>query len=482
MTEPVQNIFDAIEPVLTRWTMGGAAAPVAPPPWNEVIGTEPVEAELRLLALSGQYLSVLVQAEPAEALRALPDLPALAMPSLTPALRPLARRILQAMREGRQRRDLIQFVARRGWTLHPGDWMPAAGDDDLPDVYAPWRDWAEAAASLQAVTGKPTHGLTAENWEDYWPAARGVALAELRRRDPAAALAVFEAKFAEQNADARVRLLALLANGLSEADRPFLESLAGDRAPRVKALATSLLGRLGHGSAVGEDDVELAGFFEVKAKGLLRRTQVVAPLPLKTPAQTGRRRALMAETDITAFAAALKLSPDDLVASWSWRTDAGNDHELIAMAERSAPETVIALLYEMLGSGDTVNVQHMQALQPRLTPAQCTALAVRVLGANGGTFQMALAIAGGGCGIDRVIDLAVGRTLVAALQTSEDGTRRPDQLAELQALGLVASRGAASAALDRLAVGGMLAADPRLDMLRFNAALEDTAMKDGGTE
>ena len=38
MTEPVQNIFDAIEPVLTRWTMGGAAAPVAPAPWNAAIG------------------------------------------------------------------------------------------------------------------------------------------------------------------------------------------------------------------------------------------------------------------------------------------------------------------------------------------------------------------------------------------------------------------------------------------------------------
>ena len=50
-------------------------------------------------------------------------------------------------------------------------------------------------------------------------------------------------------------------DGLSDADSPFLEGIAAnDRAPKVKAFAASLLARLGHGAAVGEDIAELPAF------------------------------------------------------------------------------------------------------------------------------------------------------------------------------------------------------------------------------
>ena len=101
-------------------------------------------------------------------------------------------------------------------------------------------------------------------------------MTELRRRDPEAARTVLEAKLANENADVRLPLLSLLATGLSEADIPFLEGIAAnDRAPKVKAFAASLLARLGRGPAVGEDIAELAGFFSVKMKGLIRRSRVI---------------------------------------------------------------------------------------------------------------------------------------------------------------------------------------------------------------
>lgn len=74
-----EAVYDALGQVLTRWTMGAAAAPVSHV-WKAEIGEDPVEAELRLLALSGQFLGMAVIAEPPADLRALPDLPALALP------------------------------------------------------------------------------------------------------------------------------------------------------------------------------------------------------------------------------------------------------------------------------------------------------------------------------------------------------------------------------------------------------------------
>jgi hypothetical protein len=248
-----EAILDAMGETLKRWTMGSAAVPAASI-WKAELGAEPQEAELRLLALSGQFLSLAVTAEPPTGLRALPDIPRLALPTVPAASRPLVRRVLAAMKETRLKADVLHFLAARGSTVHPGDWMPAADDEDAPDVYAPWRDWAEIAASAAKVQSEAGDRITAENWDRYWPAARKVAPAELRRRDPLAARAVLEAKLANESADARLRLLELLATGLSDADVPFLASIAtADRAPRVEALAASLLARLGRGTAVGED-------------------------------------------------------------------------------------------------------------------------------------------------------------------------------------------------------------------------------------
>ena len=99
-----EAIYDAMGSVLTRWTMGSAAAPAATV-WSAELGAEPAEAELRLLALSGQFLGVAVTAEPPLELRVLPDIPALALPTVPEALRPLVRRILAAFKETQRKRS-----------------------------------------------------------------------------------------------------------------------------------------------------------------------------------------------------------------------------------------------------------------------------------------------------------------------------------------------------------------------------------------
>src|SRR5258705_5935962 len=121
-----EAIYDAMGSVLTRWTMGSAAAPTAPV-WSAELGAEPAEAELRLLALSGQFLGVAVTAEAPPELRVLPDIPALALPTVPDALRPLVQRILAAFKETQRKTELLDFLAARGWN-HPSRRMDADGE------------------------------------------------------------------------------------------------------------------------------------------------------------------------------------------------------------------------------------------------------------------------------------------------------------------------------------------------------------------
>jgi hypothetical protein len=468
-----EAIYDAMGSVLTRWTMGSAAAPAAPV-WSAELGAEPAEAELRLLALSGQFLGVAVTAEPPPELRVLPDVPALALPTVPEPLRPLVRRILSAFKETQRKTELLDFLAARGWTSHPAEWMPGANDEDAPDVYAPWRDWAGIAVSNSVVRRQAGDQLTAENWEDFWPAARKVALTELRRRDPEAARTVLEAKLASENADVRLPLLSLLATGLSEADIPFLEGIAAnDRAPKVKAFAASLLARLGKGPSVGEEIAELAGFFSVKMKGLLRRSRVIQFENVKTPAQTRRRAALLESADIASLARALTLTPQELVEAWSWDVDRQADVALTSLVVRTGTDSLVAQTAE---AASQCNASFfLDTLTPRLAPGQRSELAEKVLRTRDFSFDMAKTIAGGTARLENPLAAPAGATLLAALR--RDDAKPSDQLTELFALGLLASRSAARQALERLNGAGLLQGDPRLDMLRLNAALDDNGAK-----
>jgi hypothetical protein len=468
-----EAIYDAMGAVLTRWTMGSAAAPAAAI-WSAELGAEPAEAELRLLALSGQFLGVAVTAEPPPELRVLPDIPALALPTVPENLRSLVRRILAAFKDTRNKTELLEFLAARGWTAHPAEWMPTANDEDAPDVYAPWRDWAGIAASSNIVRRQAGDRLTAGNWEDFWPAARKVALAELRRHDPEAARTVLEAKLAGENADVRLPLLSQLAAGLSEADIPFLEGLAAnDRAPKVKALAASLLARLGKGAAVGDDIAELAGFFSVKMKGLLRRSRVIQFENTKTPAQMHRRATLFESADITALARALALTPPELVDAWNWDVDFQADAALTGLVARTGTDALVAQTAEAASQCNAG--MHLILLTPRLTPGRRSELSQQVLRTHGISFDMARLLTGGTARLENPLTAPAGAALLTALR--RDDAKPSDEQAELFALGLIASRAAARQALERLNGIGLLQGDPRLDMLRLNTALDDNGAK-----
>lgn len=462
------QLLPALAPVLTRWTMGGSAVTVAPEGWRSALGNEAAEAELRLLALAGHFLGTLTLIEPSGAVEMRPDIPALAKPPIEPALRPRVRRLLLALRENAQRRALLSLLDRRGWTLHPADWMPGANEDDLPHVYSPWQDWAAQAEPQGSALEEE---ISAENWEQFGPAARRVAFAALRRRDPARASAVLAETISGETPDRRLLLLDIMAAGLSAADAPMLEALAQDRAPRVKARAAALLARLGHSDAGSEDAAELAAFFTAKTKGWLRKSLEITANDLKTPAQRSRRMALMDTLSFGAMAQAFKLTSEDLVAAWPWGYDVTADHALAAMIERSAADAVVQLAAEAMTTGGSINLHGLSPLLPRLPADWRRRLGMRVLGTSNATFLPALEIAGNDGEIDGAIATSAGKQLLKLFAESGE-TRQSDHAAELQALGLLASRDAAVEALRKLADVGLIASDPRLDMLRLNAALQ----------
>jgi hypothetical protein len=461
-----EAILDALGAALTRWTMGGSAVLAAPPAWRNMLGGDAGEAELRLVALSGQYLGAFVLPEPAGEISARPDIPILPLPPLPDALRPRTRRLLQQLREPALRRALLEFLDGRGWTLHPGDWMPAP-NEDAPAAYAAWQDWASTSRGPPPAP----EALTAESWDDLGPAARHAAFRTLRRQDPMRAAALLEEKIGHETADGRVRLVEALGIGLSDADRPLLEGLAADRAPRVKALASTLLARLGHGQDGGEDLAELAGFFSVQTKGLLRRSRVIAFQASRTEAQRNRRHALMEASSIGGLAKALELSPEDLIAAWPWGGESMADQALAAMACRSGSDEVIATIVETLTSDTALDARAPLPLLPRLTPAQRSRTAAWMLREKGAAFLHVLPIAGGDGRLDAVMRTAAGAALLTALDAQDANPNAVSH--ELAALGLLASRQAARDALSQLAAAGLIASDPRLDMLRLNAALED---------
>lgn len=397
-----------------------------------------------------------------------PDIPALAKPPIEPALRPRVRRLLLALRETAPRRALLALLDRRGWTLHPGDWMPGPNEDDLPEVYSPWQDWAAQAGPQGSAMEEE---ISAENWDHFGPAARRVAFAALRRRDPARAAAVLAQTIANETPDRRLLLLDILTAGLTPADAPVLEALTGDRAPRVKARAAALLARLGHGDAGSEDAAELAAFFTAKTKGWLRKSLEIVPNALKTPSQRGRRAALMDSLSFGAMSQALELTSEDLVAAWPWGSDAVIDHSLAEMIERSATDAVVRLAAEAMTAGNALDLHGLAPLLPRMPSDWRRQLGSQVLMANGGSFGQTLLVTGNDGELDGAIATAAGKRLLTVLAGNSEA-KPTDHAAELVALGLLASRDAAVQALQKLADAGLIGSDPRLDMLRLNAALQ----------
>ncbi|MBZ5492146.1 MAG: DUF5691 domain-containing protein [Acidobacteriia bacterium] len=235
----------------------------------------------------------------------------------------------------RLRRPLIRLLTAKNATEHPTRALARAFDRlrlrphpfDLPLIDAFVRSHAEKlgpTAQHWADRQKPDAGtqsyfdpelLDESNWAQATLSRRAAHLEQQRRNDADAARALVGSTWAQEDADARYRLLQVFQTGLSMADQPFLSTLEKDRAPRVRALAARFLARLG----AGKDNPALGACLERIKQGhsglIRRRTALQLELPANVKDQAASRWILQTFTDVSfaELADAFKITERELI-------------------------------------------------------------------------------------------------------------------------------------------------------------------------
>ncbi len=468
----------ALGELMSAWASGPALAS-APSRWAEALAPGGVEAELRLIALAGHALEVGFRPLPSGPLTESRPLPALGLPFLTEAHRLRFRRLLKDMSYGGDRHQLLRFLAARGRVAHPLDWTPGPNDDEIPAVYAPWRDWAAGHAP------PPEEALSAANWEDWTRAGRRTAFADLRRAESAAALALLEAKFPTLKAEDRLDLADLLRQGLSEADRAFLTGIqAKDRAPNVKQLATALLARLDM-RAEATPEAAAAQLFEefvkTERKGILKRALTLSFKKKREEAARERFIALIEAAGLEALAAKAGGSRLELVKAWPHDDHLYGQFFRPLLLEQGRPEEIKAFLAEIFGMDQRQTSTHLvPEMMERLTEAEQFELLPVLFQRGQLSFDEHLSNLGlwiGRAPMALVRESRLWRQSVAMLDAELKGqgplTQLPPHLLpeHLRILGGMFDQAGAREALDDFARMGLSPADPRLDLLTLNADL-----------
>ncbi len=152
-----------------------------------------------------------------------------------------------------------------------------------------WPDPARPFAALAArhrAGGNAPHGSAtpdddaaqwqAQSWQFGAPAQRLAWLGGRRQVDPARALALLEAGWAQEPPDQRTGLVAALEPGLRQADEPFLERCLDERRAQTRLAAAALLARLPASRFADRMRARATGCLRIE-RHLLRHRIVVTP-------------------------------------------------------------------------------------------------------------------------------------------------------------------------------------------------------------
>ncbi len=319
------------------WLIGGKAQ--APQDWSALFaGRTP--NDLDLVALTGQAFQFgYVQHQSGE-LKFETALPVLDAPQLNTEQRLLFQRATDRLtKNARDLYDAVWLAGARGYAVHPLDWMPASAQTPVPAIYRPWQLWMERIEARA-----PGEVITPETWSDWsWTERRAAAL-ELRMQDLSAGRDLIAAVAAKEPADKRADLMRIFWHGLSVEDVPFLESLSTDRSDKVKSIATALLARVRRNADPTDSEIELAGFFSVKSKGVFNKSKSVELNAIKTDAQRKRRLELFDLAQFLPFATALGMSEIELLDAWNFKQAEDVENEFVTLVTRTGSEAAIAAL------------------------------------------------------------------------------------------------------------------------------------------
>ncbi|MEO1139838.1 MAG: DUF5691 domain-containing protein [Pseudomonadota bacterium] len=475
ITRMLEDTFSRLEAAKMRWMAGGVADASGDPLAD---GSDAAEAQLRLLAQAALFKqSCLRPSKPGKtALR--PLLPDLELPVLPDVLRPAFRQLMQ-VQDRRSRQGLIGFMAARGVLAHPFDWLPPQDLNGYPDAYIALVKWNAGAEQHSAA-------LSADSWEDMYPAERQRAFNALRATTPEIARQLMEAHAGCLPADQRLALLDCFVQGLSPGDGTYLRRLAsGDRSAKVKARALGLLARLDDVED-GEDARELADFMVQTKTGLVRRRQVIDLRDKLNPAQKKRVGDLFETVSFSALASALGVVPSILAANYVTQPHT-SPAPFLEMCIRSAPVDALMTYWGRMRADGAAQMHMLAAFADRLTQEQMTTQALGMINAGAVTdFGSVLDVVGPDAGraiSEALLNCDMYRTfrgdLKSALAKRAKGesdyqvtTTIAQGDAHAMMLALLLTADAARQVISDLEEAGLHNADPILRPLKFNSALQ----------
>lgn len=452
----MDDVLAEVDALKARWMTGGSAAGQGPANWRDL-------DELSLLAMTGQYtrMATRPQANDGGTIRA--PLPRLALPPLADETRTLFRRLMEDKAVHSDSRNMmLRLVTQRGYTAHPGDWLPKA-NDDVPDVYGPWLDWVVEAAPQQTDAA-----LTPETWDLWTPYGRFHELKRMTRDDRATARQIIEQVATSVPAEQRLRLFQTLQHRLSVDDADLLNAFSEDRSSKVATLCKNLLARLGKRQDDAAATHELVDFLEIGKSGLLRRQPKLGVPKMKSRAQENRFRELLASASLQGLSDAVGLGVEDIAKLWPLHRFGDTFAMMVA---NSAQEPVVISLTERVIDEGASHMIH--PLVERLSPEARAALAPKAMKRDNLTFSLTaecLSDSPGSLPYEMIARDA--HELAKPPKDDKQAHRHASLVAEgLINLGLIVDRPAAARLLEDLTNKGFIAADPSLTMLRLNASL-----------
>lgn len=224
------------------------------------------------ITLVSQFEKMMYDHAPnSELVRAKP-LPELGLPVLPKHLWRLAGQVLGSDELIHQVR-VLDMIHQRGYSVPPTVWLPSKHmktefndvdgmnfEGELPSNYLSWLAWVN-----DEQTTAFDEPLTADNWDEFYPAERIRRLKNLRQSDPKTALDLIGRFAPNEPAEKRLAIIETLAINLSDEDKAFLQSLDKDRSQKVKELSKQLLARLGEFD--NEDELADELFEELEMTG-----------------------------------------------------------------------------------------------------------------------------------------------------------------------------------------------------------------------
>lgn len=451
----MHKTLDEMDALKACWMTGGTSDKLCPEQWQGF-------NELSRLAIAGQFTRIATRPASPDGFELRPEIPPLSLPVMPEALRPQFRRILDSKLANPA--SVVQLIAARGYCVNPIDWMPKQSDTNLPEAYDAWQDWMEGN-----VADYTKGTLNADTWDSFPVHSRHRELTAVHAQDPDTARELVTAVVPTLSADQRLRMLECLRPGLTDSDKALLEGFAKDRSTKVQTFVKVQLARLGQDFVSDEAALEeVADFLEVQRAGMLTRRKLVTARKLKNDAQRKRRKTVLRAMSLHGLTNMLKLPADDFIEMWDF---GGATEEIAEVIATSGTDNQVKRFVERCVEQD---VDVSQALMDRISDADRLILGQRVLMKDEWHFSKTVAwfpTPDGSVGLPKPDGCKPLMDLIK-LTVQDDKNTQDQMIAEaLNFLGLIADRDTAAALVDRLLAAGVMTVDPRLALLRLNAAL-----------